>query len=128
MKKLLVVLVLWPAMGFAQQTTINGSEHPELIPDQAAAIAVFGMHSAQDNLANTEKHHAKLQLSAADHAIYDAAMVALHNQPKTRANTYDILMTRLSPDGQAKLKAFIQSEKRHMQYHIQPPLPDGGTQ
>ncbi|MGC2323087.1 MAG: hypothetical protein WA463_10695, partial [Terriglobales bacterium] len=61
MKKLLLLLLLLPGAGFAQQTTINGSEHPELIPDAAAAQAVFGVHSMYDtpaNIANTERHHA----------------------------------------------------------------------
>jgi len=45
MKKLFVLFLLLSGMGFAQQTTVNGSEHPELIPDSAAAIAVFSVHS-----------------------------------------------------------------------------------
>jgi len=78
-------------------------------------------------VANTEKHHAKLNLSPADHAIYDAAMQALFNNPKSLATALSSLLPTLSADGQAKLKAFIQSEKAHMQYHTQPPIPQEGN-
>ena len=52
MKKLLLLLLLLPGAGFAQQTTINGSEHPELIPEEAAARAVCSVHSMYDTPAN----------------------------------------------------------------------------
>ena len=127
MKKLLLLLLLVPAVGFAQQSTINGSEHPELIPDAAAIQAVFSVHSmfaTSADAALAEKHHAKLNLSPGDHAIYDAAMQAHFNASrKNAASVMTGLLSSLSPDGQAKLKAFIQSEKRHMQYHVQPPVP-----
>jgi hypothetical protein len=120
MKKLLLLFLLLPAMGLAQQTTINGTEHPELIPDEAAARAVFSVHSMFDspaNIANAEKHHAKIGFSPADHAIYDAAMQAHFNNKKQHAAvTMRGLLSTLSPDGQAKLKAFIQAEKARMQY------------
>jgi len=141
MKKLLVLFLLLSGMGLAQQTTVNGSEHPELIPDEAAARAVFSVHSmygcptAKPDcdvaavVANTEKHHAKLNLSAADHAIYDAAMQAHLNSNKQNASAVMAgLTSTLSPDGLAKLKAFIQSEKAHMQYHTQQPIYQGGAQ
>jgi len=127
MKKLLLLFLLLPAVGFTQQTTVNGNEHPEGIPDSAAAMAVFSVHSMFDtpaNIANAEKHHAKLNLSPADHAVYDAAMQALFNNPRSRTEeAYTNLLATLSPDGRDKLKAFIQAEKRHMQYHTQPPIP-----
>jgi hypothetical protein len=123
----LLLLLLLPVLAFTQQTTINGSEHPELIPDVAAAQAVFSVHSMYKtpaDIANTEKHHAKLNLSPADHAIYDAAMQAHFNSKRRNAAaTMTGLLSTLSPDGQTKLKAFIQSEKAHMQYHTQPPIP-----
>jgi len=125
MKQLLISLLILSGLGFAQQvTTIKGPEHPELIPDEAAAIAVFGVHSDTADTTNTEKHHAKLQLVPDDHAIYDAAM-ATFRQPKSRGNTYNNLIQRLSPNGQAKLRWFIQSEKAHMQYQIHPPQQHG---
>ena len=139
MKKLLVLVLLLSGMGFAQQTTVNGSEHRGLIPDEAAARAVFSVHSmygcptakpdcdVATVIANTEKHHAKVNLSPADHAIYDAAMQALFNNPKSAATAFSSLLPTLSADGQAKLKAFIQSEKAHMQYHTQPPIPQEGN-
>lgn len=132
MKKVLVLFLLLSSVGLAQQTTVNGSEHPELIPDEAAARAVFGVHSMYGCptakadcdvaavVANTEKQHAKLNLSAADHAIYDAAMQAFFNNKSARASAYSTLLSALSIDGQTKLKAFIQAEKVHMQYHTQP--------
>lgn len=49
-------------------------------------------------------------------------MQALFNDPKSRATAFSSLLSTLSPDGQAKLKSFIQSEKRHMQYHTQKPI------
>jgi hypothetical protein len=77
------------------------------------------MFDTPANAANAEKHHAKLNLSAADHAIYDAAMQAFANSPKGRTVARSLL-SRLSADGQAKLKAFMQAEKVHTQYHTQP--------
>jgi hypothetical protein len=124
MKKLLVLFLLLSGMGFGQQTTINGSEHPELIPDSAAARAVFNVHSmfgSPADTANTEKQHAKLNLSPADHAIYDAAMQAhFNNKRRNSSATMAGLLSTLSPDGKAKLLAFIQAEKKGMQYHTQP--------
>jgi hypothetical protein len=109
-----------------QPVTIDGSVHPELIPDDAAAFAVFSVHSKfgfPATNANTEKHHAKIGLSTADHATYEAAMQMLHNNKSARAATFTNLLKLLSPDGQAKLKAFIQAEKRTMQFHRQEPIP-----
>ncbi len=81
MRKLLVPFLLLSAMALAQQITINGNEHPELIPDEAAASAVFSVHSMFDTPAdstNTEKHHAKVGLSEQDRAAYYAAMQNFH--------------------------------------------------
>lgn len=140
MKKLLVLVLLLSGVGFAQQTTINGREHPELIPDEAAVQAVFSVHSMYGCptakadcdiaavVANTEKHHAKLNLSAADHAIYDAAMQAYFAGGKKNVAAAMTGLLSLSAEGQAKLKAFIQSEKARMQYHVQPAIPQGGSQ
>jgi len=127
MKKLLLLFLLLSGMGFAQQTTINGSEHPELIPDSAAALAVFSVHSmfgTPANAANTAKHQAKIGLSAPDLAAYNAAMLAYHSNPK-QPPTLAQMQTALSADGYSKLLAFIRSEKAHMQYHTQPPIPQG---
>jgi len=125
MKQLMVSLWLLTALGLAQQvTTIRGSEHPELIPDEAAAIAVFAVHSDQGNAANTEKHHAKLQLSGRDHSTYDAMMVIFSRYEEERTDTYKYLLQQLSPDGQVKLKAFIQIEKQRMQHQIHPAPPE----
>ena len=109
-----------------QPVTIDGSVHPELIPDEAAAFAVFSVHSKFGSAAtnaNTERHHAKLGLSEADHATYLAAMQTFHDNKSARTVTLTNLLKLLSPDGQAKLKAFIQAEKRTMQYHRQEPTP-----
>lgn len=130
MKKLLLLFLLLPGAGFAQQATINGSEHPELIPDSAAALAVFSVHSMFGSAAvntNTEKQHAKIGLSAADHAIYESAMQAHFNARSARNRsaqtaTFGHLLATLSADGQARLKAFIRAEKKSMQYHVQEPI------
>lgn len=106
--------------------SVDGSVHPELIPDDAAALAVFGVHSMFADPAaeaNTEKHHAKIGLSQADHAIYDAAMRSFRNTKGWRTQALPNLLNALGPDGQAKLKAFIQSEKRHMHFDRQVPIP-----
>jgi len=124
MKKLLVLFLFLSSTGFAQQTTVNGSEHPESIPDEAAARAVFSVHSMFDtpaNAANTSKHQAKIGLSAPDLAVYNAAMLAYHNNPK-QPPTLAGMQTALSADGYSKLLAFIRSEKNRMQYHTQPAL------
>ena len=137
MKRLLMLfLLLLPALAFAQQqTTVNGSQHPELIPDSAAAMAVFSVHSMYKNptdIANTEKHHAKIGFNTVDHAIYDSAMQAYFNavmshNPSAMTATASNLNLTLSADGQTKLKAFIQREKARMQYHIQPAIPQEGN-
>jgi hypothetical protein len=117
------------ALAFARQTTINGAEHPELIPDQAAASAIFSVHSmfaTSADQVNTEKHHAKLNLSPADQVTYDAAMQSFFNRINSHKeavltitqSTLDSLKATLSADGAAKLTAFIKSEKRHMQHDI----------
>lgn len=125
MKKLLVLFLLLSGVVFAQQTTVDGREHPELIPDDAAARAVFSVHSMFDtpaNTANTAKHQAKIGLSAADLAAYNAAMLAYRSNPK-QPPTLAQMQTALSAEGYSKLLAFIRSEKAHMQYHTQPPIP-----
>jgi hypothetical protein len=123
MKHLMLSVLLLTGLGLAQQQiiTVRGSEHPELIPDEAAAIAVFGVHSDQADIANTEKHHAKLQLSIRDHSTYDAAMLVFWRYPEERSKTYHNLLQQLSPDGEAKLKRIVQNEKVHMQHQIHPP-------
>jgi len=124
MKKLLLLFLLLSGVGLAQQTTINGSEHPELIPDAAATQAVFKVHSMLDTpakIASAAKQQAKIGLSPADLAAYQAAMQTYFAANKQNASaTMAGLLSTLSPDGQAKLKAFIQSEKKTMQYHTQP--------
>jgi len=121
MKGLLALfLLLLPALVFAQQqTTVNGSEHPELIPDAMAVSAVFSMHS----MPTAAAHRAKIGLSASDLAIYAAAMLSYRSSGNHTTATYNNLMQSLSADGQNKLKTFIQAEKAHMQYHTQPPIP-----
>lgn len=128
MKKLLLLFLLLPVVAFAQQTTINGSDHPELIPDDAAAVAVFSVHSmfsTPGDIVNTAKQQAKLRFSPTDLAVYQAAMQAFASHSEVRAATYTNLLPTLSPDGQAKLKAFIQAEKARMQYHMQKPILQG---
>jgi len=130
MKKLLLLFPLLAAIGFAQQTTINGSQHPELIPDDAAARAVFSVHSmfsTPADAANTTKQQAKIGLSAADLAAYNAAMLAYFNSNPKQTPTLAQMQTTLSADGYSKLLAFIRSEKAHMQYHTQAPIPQGGN-
>ena len=130
MKKLLLLFPLLAAIGFAQQTTINGSQHPELIPDDAAARAVFSVHSmfsTPADAANTAKQQAKIGLSAADLAAYNAAMLAYFNSNPKQTPTLAQMQTTLSADGYSKLLSFIRSEKAHMQYHTQAPIPQGGN-
>ncbi|MFZ3213602.1 MAG: hypothetical protein WA188_19015 [Terriglobales bacterium] len=125
-----MLFLLLSGVGFAQQTTINGSEHPELIPDSAAALAVFSVHSMFDtpaNAANTAKQQAKIGLSAADVAVYNAAMLAYFNSNPKQPPTLIQMQAALSADGYTKLLAFVRSEKTHMQYHTQPPIPQEGN-
>lgn len=117
----------------AQPVTIDGSAHPELIPDAAAVRAILGTHANfkdAASIANAEKLHAKIGFSVADHAVYDAALQVHFNTKKQNpaAVVYANLLRTLSPDGQAKLKAFIQGEKAHMQYHTQPAFPQEVSQ
>jgi len=131
MKWLTMLLLLLTISGFAQQTTINGSQQPALIPDDAAARAVFSVHSmfsTPANAANTAKQQAKIGLPAADLAIYNAAMLAYFNSNLKQIPTLAQMQAALSADGYAKLLTFIRSEKAHMQYHTQPPIPQGGSQ
>jgi len=130
MKWLAMLLLLLAASGFAQQTTIDGGQQPALIPDDAAARAVFSVHSmfaAPADATNTAKQQAKIGLSAADLAIYNAAMLAYFNSNPKQSPTLAQMQSALSADGYSKLLAFIRSEKAHMQYHTQPPIPQGGS-
>jgi hypothetical protein len=138
MKTLLCVLVLlWTAFAFAQ-TRVDGSEHPELIPDDAAICAVFSVHSRYGDASeteNSEKTHEKIGFSDVDHSAYDQVMhemndtreAALRDQqnggkaglkPMQAKEANDKLQKSLSPEGKAKLDKFIQDEKRHMVYVV----------
>jgi len=131
MRKLPALLLLLSSMAFAQQTTINGREHPELIPDSAAAQAVFSVHSmfsTPADAANTAKQQAKIGLSTDDLAIYNAAMLAYFNSNPKQPPTLAQMQAALSTDGYSRLLTFIRSEKAHMQYHTQPPILQGGSQ
>lgn len=135
MKKLLLLCLVLARVGVAQQTTINGSTNPAGIPDEAAARAVFSVHSmfaTPTDVVNSAKQRDKTGLSPADRVIYDAAMQAHYNAIQandgaSQAATLSGLNQTLSADGQARLKAFIQSEKKNMQYHKQPPILQGGA-
>jgi len=131
MKKLFLLSVLLSGAALAQQTTINGSQHPELIPDSAAAQAVFSVHSMFStpvDAANTAKQQAKIGLSTDDLAIYNAAMLAYFNSNPKQTPSLAQMQSALSADGYSKLITFIRSEKAHMQYHTQPPILQGGSQ
>jgi hypothetical protein len=129
MKKLLLLLLLLPGAGLGQTTTVTGAA----VPDSAAQVAVFAQHcsyapakqlTAAQQAAVTEALHAKIGLSAADHAIYDTVMQAAFAGTQPLATVYATLSTQLSPAGLALLNNFIQSEKAHMQYHTQVATPD----
>lgn len=75
------------------------------------------MHSL--NAPDTEKHHDKIGFSAEDHTIYHAALQGFAHDAKGRQQSYQTLLTTLSPEGQAKLRKFIQAEKARMQYRAQ---------
>lgn len=126
MKRLLLLFLL-PAVALAQRTTVDGSTNPVGIPDEAAARAVFSVHSmfgTPADIGNSAKQRDKIGLSVADRVIYDAAMQAHYsaiqgNDGAAQAATLNGLNQTLSADGQAKLKAFIQKEKVSMHYVTQ---------
>ena len=69
------VLFLGACCGLAQTATrIDGRQHPELIPDNAAYRSVFMMQShfeTTEAAARSEQLQANIGLTAADHQLYD---------------------------------------------------------
>jgi hypothetical protein len=123
-------------------STINGSEHPELIPDSVAYRLIFTTLSqpgqdklqvAQVNGIGLSKEDAQVMIQNLN--VYRTAFDALvgnynkalkdGEQPNADlfnlqlevvlANTRGALDSALSKEGSVRLKAFVENEKRHMQ-------------
>ena len=72
------LVLLAVCCGFAQNATrIDGRQHPQLIPDNAAYRTVFLMHShfeTQQATTRSEQFHALIGFTAADHQAYDEVL------------------------------------------------------
>jgi hypothetical protein len=83
------LVLLAASCGLAQDATrIDGRQHPELIPDNAAYRSVFLMHShfqTQEETSRSEQFHARIGYTAADHQVYDELLRNFRQQ-------YEILM------------------------------------
>ncbi len=140
------LVLLWPVLALTQTTDlakrtvqVNGSEHPELIPDDKAAVAVFTLHSA------FTKHTAhaidRVKLTGQDRAAYEQV---LHQLKTDRDQAYEMhgklkvlkdkdfktkasapyllgkLKNTMSAEGYKKLTDFISQEKGLMTYSYIP--------
>lgn len=87
----LVLLAI--SCGFAQSPTrIDGRQHPELIPDNAAYRAVFLMHShfeTPEAIARSEQFHTMISFTAADHQLYDEALRNFRQQYEALIQTHN---------------------------------------
>lgn len=72
------LVLLLSVCGSAQNATrIDGRQHPQLIPDNAAYRTVFLMHShfeTQQAATRSEQFHALIGFAAADHQAYDEVL------------------------------------------------------
>ena len=95
MKQLAVLAVLlFTLPSFGQSTRVDGRKHPELIRDNIAYELVLRLQSQEDARLR-ELQHARIGLSAEDHAMYDAILAdfgakiadleATHNAAADRA-------------------------------------------
>ncbi|MFZ0707828.1 MAG: hypothetical protein WAM71_19675 [Candidatus Korobacteraceae bacterium] len=90
---ILGVLLLSACCGFAQTATrIDGRQHPELIPDNAAYRSVFMMQShfeTSEAAARSEQLQGNIGLSAADHQLYLQTLKNFRQQYETLINTHN---------------------------------------
>jgi hypothetical protein len=112
MKKMVVLILLLSGMGFAQRTTIKGSDHPELIPDSAAFQCILNVH-LQSDVGTASRD--MIGLSPTDRAIYDAALNNVISVNKANAaSTLASLSRSMTPTGYSTLLAHIQARKAFM--------------
>lgn len=90
---LIGVLLLTACCSFAQTAThIDGQQHPELIPDNAAYRSVFLMQShfeTAEAVTRSEQLHGNIRLSAADHQLYDEILKSFHQQYEILISTHN---------------------------------------
>ena len=107
-----LLLVLTVQVVFAQSPT----ETNVPVSDDAALRVIMVHHKYHPELRKG------LRLSPADDDIYTAAIAMLRSDPKHHRATHDaailFLNQHLSPDGIAKLKAFVQTQKPFMSTFI----------
>jgi len=134
MKSLALFLALLPALMAAQRATINGGQHPELIPDSVAYRVVLIAHSRNSTPAEAAASEAKrgrIGLSSAGLAQYGNILTNFRTQYDALANTQapgptvaaaiSALVARTrselanlpAPDA-AAFARFVQAEKAHM--------------
>jgi hypothetical protein len=89
---LIGVLLLSACCGIAQTATrIDGRQHPELIPDNAAYRSVFMMQShfeTSEAAARSEQLQGNIGLTAADRQLYEDVLKNFRQQ-------YKLLSTRI---------------------------------
>ena len=90
---LIGVLLLGVCCGVAQTATrIDGRQHPELIPDNAAYRSVFMMQSHFETSAATarsEQLQGNIGLTAADHQLYDEVLRNFRQQYEMLIQTHN---------------------------------------
>ena len=90
---LIGMLLLGACCGFGQTATrIDGRQHPELIPDNAAYRSVFLMHShfeTTEAAARSEQLQGNIGLTAADHQLYDQALKNFRQQYEMLVQTHN---------------------------------------
>ena len=90
---LIGVLLLTACCGFGQSATrIDGRQHPELIPDNAAYRSVFLMQShfeTAEAVARSEQLQGNIGLTAADHQLYIQTLKNFRQQYEALINTHN---------------------------------------
>jgi hypothetical protein len=90
---LIGMLLLTVCCGFGQTATrIDGRQHPELIPDNAAYRSVFLMQShfeTAEAAARSEQLQGNIGLTAADHQLYIQAPKNFRQQYKALISTHN---------------------------------------
>ena len=97
------VLLLGACCGLAQTATrIDGRQHPELIPDNAAYRSVFMMQSHFDTseaTARSEQLQRNIGLTAADQQLYEEVLKNFRQQYETVINTHNAFVDTNTASG-----------------------------
>jgi hypothetical protein len=93
LRRLIGMLLLGACCGIAQTATrIDGRQHPELIPDNAAYRSVFMMQShfeTSEAAARSEQLQGNIGLTPADHQLYDEVLKNFRQQYEMLIQTHN---------------------------------------